>query len=106
MGTIDLAEELLDNLGHVQGKDIGEKIAYLLESNILLRLKECDDYLFRFESKYGMEFEGFAQAWDRDEIERRHSHEIERDFMEWEGFHLERRRLLQSLRNMRVKREH
>jgi hypothetical protein len=103
MGTIDLAQELVDSLSLVEGKDIDEKIAYLIETNILLRLKECDEYLFRFESKYGMEFENFAQAWDRGEIGNRHSHQVERDFMEWEGFSLERRKLLQSLRSIRMK---
>jgi hypothetical protein len=103
MGTINLAEELLDSLGLVEGKDIEEKIAYLIEANILLQLKECDEYLFKFESKYGLEFENFSQSWDLGEIGNRHSHEVERDFMEWEGFSLERRKLLQALRSMRMK---
>ena len=61
---------------------------------MLLRLKECEESLFQFESRYGMDFESFTKAWDEDEISEKHSHEVERDYMEWEGFHGEKRKLL------------
>ena len=103
MGTINLAEDLMESLGLVQGKDIEEKISHLIETNILLQLRECEEHLFRFESRYGMAFEGFAQAWEAGEIEGKHSHGVERDFMEWEGFDLERSKLLRSLRELRLR---
>ena len=58
MGTINLAEDLMESLGLVQGRDLEEKISYLIESNILFQLKECEELLFRFESRYGIAFEG------------------------------------------------
>ena len=103
MGTVDIAEDLLEGLDFVQGKSIQEKIFNLVVNNVLLRVKECEEYLFRFESKYGMDFESFVRAWDEGEIPERHSHEVERDFMEWEGFYGERRKLFRTLKAMRMK---
>lgn len=98
-----MAEDLLAGLEFAEGKDVEEKISHLIRANILLRLKECEEALFRYESKYGMEFDTFTQAWDQGEIENRYSHEVERDFMEWEGFNLEKRKLFQALRDIRLR---
>lgn len=105
MKTVQLAENLLTGLELVEGKDIDEKLANLIQANILLRLKECEETLFRYESKYGMEFDSFSQAWDRGEIGGKYSHEVERDYMEWEGFALEKRKLFKALRNARGRSE-
>ena len=102
MEKISIAEDLLEGLDFVQGKNVQEKIFHLIVNNVLLRLKECEESLFQFESRYGMDFESFARAWDDDEIPEKHSHGIERDYMEWEGFHGERRKLLRTLRTMRM----
>ncbi|MEK6656745.1 MAG: hypothetical protein AABY79_03675 [Nitrospirota bacterium] len=101
MKTISLSEELLDKLEIVEGKKLDEKINNLLETNTLMRLKECEDKIFEFESKYGMDFEGFKKAWKAKSIKEKHSHEVERDFMEWEGFEAERKKWLIALRNTR-----
>jgi hypothetical protein len=103
MKTVNIAEDLLEGLDFVQGKSIQEKIFQLVVNNVLLRLKECEESLFQFESKYGMDFESFSRAWDEGEIAEKHSHEVERDYMEWEGFHGERRKLLKVLRTMRMR---
>jgi len=103
MGMVHLAEDLLASLNLVKGNDIEEKVSRLIEAHILLQLKECEEALFRFESKYGMEFETFTPAWEAGEIRDKHSHEVERDFMEWEGFNMERRTLLKALRNLRLR---
>jgi len=104
--TIILAEDILDNLAFVRGRDIQEKLTQLIENNLLLQLKECEDFLFRFESKYGMDFATFAEVWDGGGIPDRQSHNVERDHMEWEGFAQERVKLLQALRQMKTKKEH
>jgi hypothetical protein len=103
MKTITIAEDFLEGLDFVQGKNTQEKIFHLIVNNVLLRLRECDESLFQFESRYGMDFESLARAWDEDEIPESHSHEVERDYMEWEGFHGERRKLLRTLKTMRMK---
>jgi len=106
MKTITLAEDILDNLAFVRGRDIQEKLTQLIENNLLLQLKECEDFLFRFESKYGMDFSTFAEIWEGEGLPDRQSHNVERDYMEWEGFAQERVKLLQALRHMKTKREH
>ena len=98
MKTISLSEELFDKLKIVEGKKLDEKINNLLETNALMRLKECEDEIFECESKYGMDFEGFKEVWKTKSIKEKHSHEIERDFMEWEGFEFERKKWLNTLR--------
>lgn len=103
MKTITLAEDILDKLAFVRGRDIQEKITQLIENNLLLQLKECEDFLFKFESKYGMDFATFAEIWEGGVIPDRQSHTVERDYMEWEGFSQERIKLLQALRNMKAK---
>ena len=103
MKTSTLAEDILDNLAFVRGRDIQEKITQLIENNLLLQLKECEDFIFKFESKYGMDFATFAAIWEGGVIPERQSHTVERDYMEWEGFAQERIKLLQALRNMKTK---
>ncbi len=101
MKTISLSEELFDKLKIVEGEKLDEKINNLLETNALMRLKECEDKIFEFESKYGMDFEGFKRAWKGGSIEDKRSHKVERDFMEWEGFESERKKWLNTLHNIR-----
>ena len=101
--TITVSEALLDNLNIVEGDRFDEKLLRLLETNALMRLKECEERLFGFESKYGMDFDSFTKAWKDGDIKDKHSHTIERDYMEWEGFELERKKWLNVLRTMRIK---
>jgi hypothetical protein len=103
MKTIALADDMVNNLALVPGKDVEEKISRLLENTFVLNLRECEDYLFKFESKYGMDFKSFAELWDQGGIPERYSHDVERDFMEWEGFTMERASLLKTLRNLKAK---
>jgi hypothetical protein len=103
MRTIRLSEELLDKLETVEGKEIDEKIFNLLETNVLMRLKECEDIIFKFESKYGMDFESFKNAWEEGTIKDKYSHRVERDFMEWEGFESERKQWLNTLRDIKAR---
>ena len=37
------------------------------------------------------------------DLQEKFSHEVERDFMEWEGFAMERSSLLKALRNFKTK---
>jgi hypothetical protein len=103
MKTIALADDMVNNLALVPGKDVEEKISRLLENTFVLNLRKCEDYLFKFESKYGMDFKSFAELWDQGGIPERYSHDVERDFMEWEGFTMERASLLKTLRNLKAK---
>lgn len=103
MKTIALADNLLDSLELVPGKDFQEKLSRLLENSLVLHLRECEDYLLKLESKYGMDFKSFAELWEQGGVPDKHSHEVERDFMEWEGFTMERLSLLKALRDLKAK---
>ena len=103
MKTISLSEKLFEKLKIVEGKESDEKISNLLETNSLMRLKECEEKIFGFESKYGMDFPTFKKAWEKGTIKNKHSHEVERDFMEWEGFESERKKWLNTLQDIRFK---
>jgi hypothetical protein len=101
MTTFTLSENIAEKFNFVPGKNIEDKIANLLENNILYQLKECEDYIFKFETKYGMDFDTFSQDWENDKIFEKYNHETERDFMEWEGFILERKKLLNVIKSIR-----
>lgn len=102
MGTLSLSEKLLDKLKYVDGKRFDDKILNLLETNAVMRLRECEDYIFKFESEYGMDFKNFQKLWEEGVVTNRHSHRIERDFMEWEGFDNERKKWLKTLRDIKT----
>jgi hypothetical protein len=56
-----------------------------------------------FEAKYGMQFKEFAAKWKANKIPNRYSHEIERDYMEWESLIDEHNVLLLQLRKLKDK---
>jgi len=102
MKNIGLSEKLVDKLKFVEGEELSEKILNLLEANALIKLKECEEQIFVFESKYGMDFENFKKAWEKGVIKGKHSHEVERNFMEWEGFESERKKWLNALFDIKI----
>lgn len=65
----------------------------MLDAYLTMQLGACEDEIARFETKYGEYFADFARAWERDEIPNGRSHEVERDYMEWEGLIVERQTL-------------
>jgi len=82
MEMVELSEEILEKLEQIEGKAFTEKIINLLKQRILLQLRECDEYILKYETKYGLDFEQFKSAWESDQIENKRSHEVERDLME------------------------
>ena len=101
MKTVKLPEGVLAELDRIEGKNLTAKIINLLQQRISMQLRECDEQILKYETKYGMNYEQFEAAWKSDEITDRYSHEVERDLMEWEGFVLERKRWLSTLRNLK-----
>lgn len=102
MKTIAVSEKLFDKLSIVSGREFDEKLYSLLETNALMKLKECENRIFEFEADYGMDFESFRNAWEQGKLADRYSHKVERNFMEWEGFETERKKWLQFLREIRL----
>jgi hypothetical protein len=52
---------------------------------VRLRLQEARQERDRFERRYGMDFGSFQQAWQEGRIPEAHSHQVERDYWEWEA---------------------
>jgi len=103
MKTVSLPKnitELLD-MEIIRGKTYEEKIEMLALDSFVSKLKECNEEIFEFETKYGMSFDEFEKAWDEDEIRDKHSHEVETDYIEWEAIEQEKSRWLSVLRKMR-----
>jgi hypothetical protein len=50
-----------------------------------------------------MTFKDFKIEWSKGKIAKKHSHEIERDYMEWEGFEEEKKHWLSTIRKIRIK---
>jgi hypothetical protein len=103
MKTVSLPKnitELLD-MEIIRGKTYEEKIEMLALDSFVSKLKECNEEILEFETKYGMSFGEFEKAWDEDEIWDKHSHEVETDYIEWEAIEQEKSRWLSVLRKMR-----
>jgi hypothetical protein len=92
--TVRLPDRVVEKLEQVEGKDLAEKIIHLLQQQIEVQLRDCDEQVLKYEIKYGMDYKQFQKAWKHNEIPDKHSHEVERDLMEWEGYMLERQRWL------------
>ena len=103
MKTISLPRnitELLD-MEIIRGKTYEEKIEMLALDSFVSKLKECNEEILEFETKYGMSFGEFEKAWDEDGIRDKHSHKVESDYIEWEAIEQEKSRWLSVLRKIR-----
>ncbi len=58
------------------------------------KIKECNELIAHFESKYGMKFEEFKIKWKTGKIKDRYSHEVESDYIEWEALEMEKRKII------------
>ena len=62
---------------------------------VRLKLKETGEQRAAFEQRYGMDFAAFKQAWQEGRIADKHSHQVERDYWEWEAATTDKERLRQ-----------
>ena len=99
MPTVTVSDKLLRVLeDFAPGANLEAKLENLTRENLEYQLRACNETLSRFEAKYGLTFPDFARAWQEDKILNEHSHEVKRDFMEWEARHLEKEDLLAAVR--------
>lgn len=101
MKTVTLPKNVINLLDVISGKNYEEKIKHLTMEFVQNKLKECKEEIFKFEIKYGMEFKDFENKWNNNEIKNRHSHEIEKDYIEWEAIEMEKTQWLYKLIEMR-----
>lgn len=102
MDTVRLPDALRDALEYLEGENLDNKLAQVVMNDLKRRLQTCSQRIVDFEAKYGMEFEEFTHAWRAAEIPNRHSHEVERDYMEWESLHDEFKQLLSQLERLKI----
>lgn len=98
MPTVTVSDTLLRVLeDFAPGANLEAKLEHVPRAS-LHQLRACNETLSRFEAKYGLTFTDFAQVWQEGKIPNQQSHEVERDFMEWEACHLEKEDLLTAVR--------
>lgn len=101
MEVLEISDSVKEILELAQGASLEEKVLNLVFSDIERRLSLCSDRVIELEKKYGMSFREFEETWQRDEIQDKYSHEVERDYMVWESLDDEHRLLLSKLRKLK-----
>lgn len=100
MTALALSPQMAEYLDYVKGRTIEEKLLARLESYVSSQLKECEREIGDYEVKYRSTFAEFAEAWEADAIPGKHSHLVERDYMEWEGLEADKKRWLDLLKRL------
>jgi hypothetical protein len=95
-----ISPQVAEYLGHVEGGTFEEKLLALLESYVSSQLRDCEREIGNYEVKYRSTFAEFANAWAGNAVPEKHSHQVERDYMEWEGLEAEKKRWLNLLKLM------
>ncbi len=98
---VELTERAQRVLRKLQpGSDLASSIEAVTLDALRMRLRAVAEQLGTFEARYGRAFEQFAADWNTGRIADRFAHRIERDFMEWEALTMERRELLDLIREL------
>jgi hypothetical protein len=82
-------EERFDIALHLATKDL-----------VRLKLKETEEEIVNFENRYKMAFEKFKKAWEKGQIPKKYSYEVEKDYWEWEAAISDQKRLRQMLEQL------
>lgn len=100
MTTLALSPQIASHVKSIEGRTNDDKLLRLLETYLTSQIRACEQEISHYEVKYRSTFPEFAQAWQRDEISNKRSHEVERDYMEWEGLVAEKQGWLERLRRL------
>ena len=101
METVKVPDSVKGIFEYLEGETADQKLVHLITNDLENRLQTCSQRIVRFEAKYGMRFEAFAEAWQAEQISNPYSHEVERDYMEWESLVGEYELLLANLKRLR-----
>ena len=82
-------EERFDVALHLATKDL-----------VRLKLQDAEQQIKTYEKRYGMPFEQFQQAWEKDQIADKYSYEVEKDYWEWEAAQTDLSRLREMLETL------
>jgi len=102
MLPVTLSKGMEKVLDFIPGKRTEDKIINLIIDSLSFKLRGCEEKIVELEAKYGMTFEEFKESWNAEKIADKYSHRIERDYMEWEGFQMEKKRWLSALKDFKV----
>ena len=83
--------------------NLDKVIEDLLLEALESKLERYGREILRFEQKYGMTFSEFDKSWVADQIEEKHSYEVESDFIDWEMLEMEKKDLLKVLSRIKGK---
>lgn len=99
MAVVTVSDKLRRVLEEITpGANLEAKLENLTRASLEPQLRTCNEALSHFEARYGLSFPEFARAWQEGKITNSHSHEVERNFMEWEAQHLEKEDILVAAR--------
>jgi hypothetical protein len=101
MSAIAIPENIIHILNIIPGETNEEKLLQLLADNAIGKIKECDNHIIEFETKYGMSFTEFKRDWKDGILGNPHSYKLEKDYMEWEGFYMEKKKWFSLLKEIR-----
>jgi hypothetical protein len=98
---VELSERAQRVLRKLQpATDLAGSIEAVALDALRMRLRDVAEQLSTFEARHGRTFEQFAADWNAGRIADRSSHRAERDFMEWEALTMERREILELIREL------
>ena len=101
MSRITVPDDISRILDIMPGETGEDKVINLLIEGIVSKLRECEAQIITFEAKYGMNFEDFERAWKDELLGESFSYKLERDYMEWEGFYLEKKKWFSLLKEVK-----
>ena len=99
---INLPRRITQNLKSVAGASDEEKVYNLAKQGAIANLHECNNWISRFESRYGITFSDFASAWNQGQVKNAHDYQTETDFIEWEALEQEKEHWLSEIRHFNV----
>jgi len=97
---IVLPKRIVKQLNSFSGKTVADKIDYLAERTAVSNLRECNERISRFESRYGRIFVDWAKVWNRGNIAHAQDYVTETDFIEWEASEQEKEHWLGVIRSL------
>lgn len=100
MTTLALSPQLASYLKSIEGRTNDDKLLRLLETYLASQIRACEQEISDYEVKYRSTFAEFTRSWEKNEIPDKHSHTVERDYMEWEGLVAEKQNWLERLRDL------
>ncbi len=92
-----LSKRISARLKNFAGETVEAKIDYLAERTATANLRECNERISQFESRYGRIFSEFESAWRRGEIPHAHAYQTETDYIEWEALGQEKEHWLKRI---------